>query len=140
VSLYQPLSRATANDPRTDRSSLVPAIHHTRSHHVQALDSLFPISPLHGPSLLYTILDIPLPIPTGAKDPAPPLVMTLPDGKGKVDEKTTAAALGYVAMVVQVLGNLSGTRKEGGMSYPITCAGSRSLVKDTISVMQGPRS
>lgn len=66
--------------------------------------------------------------------------MTLPDGKSKVDEKTTAAALGYVAMVVQVLGNLSGTRKEGGLSYPITCAGSRSLVKDTISVMQGPRS
>lgn len=107
---------------------------------MQALDALFPISPLHPPSLLYSILDIPLPIPIGAKDPAPPLMMNLPDSKGKVDERTTAAALGYVAMVVQILGNLSVTRREGGLSYPITCAGSRSLVKDTVSVMQGPRS
>jgi hypothetical protein len=66
--------------------------------------------------------------------------MTLPDNLGKVDEKSTAAALGYVALLVQVLGGLSEVRKEGGLSYPITCAGSRSLVKDTVSVMQGPRS
>ena len=79
----------------------------------------------------------------GAKDPAPPLTMTLPKDlafKGKVDEKSTAAALGYVGLLVQILGNLSGVRKEGGLSYPITCAGSRSLVKDTVSIMQGPRS
>lgn len=132
--------------PRNDRSSLIPAIHHTRSQHVQALDALFPISPLHPPSLLYSILDIPLPIPLGPKDPAPPLTMTLPKDlhhlpvKGKVDEKSTAAALGYVGLLVQILGNLSGVRKEGGLSYPITCAGSRSLVKDTVSIMQGPRS
>jgi hypothetical protein len=125
---------------RIDRSSLLPAIHHTRSQHVQALDSLFPITPLHPHSLLYSIFDIPLPIPQGSKDPAPPLVMSLPEGLGKVDEKSTAAALGYVALLVQVLGGLSGVRKEGGLSYPVTCAGSRSLVKDTVSVMQGPRS
>jgi len=56
----------------------------------------------------------------------------------KVDERTTAAALGYVAMVVQILGNLGGAA--GGLPYPVTCAGSRSLVKDVVSVMQGPRS
>lgn len=68
-------------------------------------------------------------------------MMTLPTvPRQKVDERTTAAALGYVAMVVSILGNLSSTRKEGGLCYPVTCAGSRSLVKDTVSVMQGPRS
>jgi len=55
-----------------------------------------------------------------------------------VDERSTATALGYVAMVVQILGNLGGTG--GGLAYPVTCAGSRSLVKDVVSVMQGPRS
>ena len=125
---------------RIDRSSLLPAIHQSRSQHVQALDSLFPITPLHANSLLYSIFNIPLPIPLGPKDPAPPLIMTLPDNLGKVDEKSTAAALGYVALLVSVLGGLIGIRKEVGLSYPITCAGSRSLVKDTVSVMQGPRS
>jgi hypothetical protein len=66
--------------------------------------------------------------------------MTLPDNLGKVDERSTAAALGYVALLVQVLGGLSEIRREGGLIYPVTCAGSRSLVKDTVSVMQGPRS
>ena len=55
----------------------------------------------------------------------------------KVDERTTAAALGYVAMIVQILGNLGGAA--GGLPYPLTCAGSRSLIKDVVSVMQGPR-
>lgn len=55
-----------------------------------------------------------------------------------MDEKTIAAALGYVAMMVQVLGNLGGT--VGGLPYPVTCNGSRSLVRDVVSVMQGPRS
>jgi hypothetical protein len=64
----------------------------------------------------------------------------LPEGV-KVDERTTAAALGYVAMVVHILGNLGGTGPGGGgLVYPVTCAGSKSLVRDVVSVMQGPRS
>jgi hypothetical protein len=125
---------------RIDRSSLLPAIHQSRSEHIQSLDSLFPITQIHANSLLFSIFDIPLPIPLGPKDPAPPLTMTLPDNLGKVDERSTAAALGYVALLVQVLGGLSEIRREGGLIYPVTCAGSRSLVKDTVSVMQGPRS
>lgn len=110
-------------------------------HHVQTLDSIFPISPLHASSLLYSILDVPLPIPIGPKDPAPPLSVpasATPEGVSRIDEKSTAAAFGYVAMVVQILGNLSGAT--GGIPYPVTCAGNRSLVKDVVSVMQGPRS
>jgi len=128
-------------DISTDRSDLLGPIHHWRTHHVQTLDSLFPIVPLHPQTLLYTILGVPLPIPVGPKDPAPPLTLapgTTPDGVGKIDEKTTAAALGYVALVVQILGNLGGAAS--GLPYPVTSAGSRSLVKDVVSVMQGPRS
>lgn len=122
------------------RSALLPLIHYHRAHHVQTLDALFPIQPLNPSILLYGILSVPLPIPSG-KDPAPPLSLppaSLPDGV-KVDERSIAAALGYVAMVVQILGNLGGSTS-GGLVYPITCAGSRSLVKDVVSVMQGPRS
>ncbi len=119
---------------RADRASLQPRIHHYRAHHVQSLDALFPILPLNPLSLLYSILGVPLPIPAGPKDPAPP--NPLPGVK--VDERTTAAALGYVAMIVQIMGNLGGAA--GGLPYPVTCAGSRSLVKDVVSVMQGPRS
>ena len=119
---------------RSERASLQPKIHHYRAHHAQSLDGLFPILSLDPSSLLYAILKVPLPIPSGAKDPAPPLSTP---GR-KTDERTIAAALGYVAMVVQILGNLGGT--VGGLPYPVTCAGSRSMVRDVVSVMQGPRS
>ncbi|WWD10375.1 hypothetical protein V865_008510 [Kwoniella europaea PYCC6329] len=118
----------------TERLSLLPQIHSLRAHHIQTLDVLFPIQPLDPSQLLYTILNVPLPIPIGSKDPAPPLTMA----QHKVDEKTTAAALGYVAMIVQILGNLGGAT--GGLPYAITCAGSRSSVRDGTGVMQGPRS
>ncbi|WVR05005.1 hypothetical protein IAU60_002017 [Kwoniella sp. DSM 27419] len=118
----------------TERESLRAPIHALRAHHAQALDTLFPILPLEPSQLLYTILGVPLPIPLGPKDPAPPLSVPA----HKVDEKSTAAALGYVAMLVQILGNLGGA--SGGLPYMITCAGSRSTVRDGTGVMQGPRS
>ncbi|WWC69673.1 uncharacterized protein I206_103616 [Kwoniella pini CBS 10737] len=117
-----------------ERLSLLPQIHLLRAHHVQSLDNLFPIQPLDPSQLLYTILGVPLPIPIGTKDPAPPLTMS----EFRVDEKTTAAALGYVALTVQILGNLGGAT--GGLPYAITCAGSRSSVRDGTGVMQGLRS
>ncbi|WVQ89204.1 hypothetical protein IAS59_002951 [Cryptococcus gattii] len=119
---------------RCERDSLLPTIHRIRAFHIQILDNLFPIQPSDPSILLYTILGVPLPIPSSAKDPAPPI--SLPDHK--VDERTTAAALGYAAMVVQILGSLRG--QAGTLPYPITCAGSKSAVKDVVSVMQGPRS
>ncbi|KIR37964.1 hypothetical protein I307_06207 [Cryptococcus deuterogattii 99/473] len=119
---------------RCERDSLLPKIHRIRAFHIQILDNLFPIQPSDPSILLYTILGVPLPIPSSAKDPAPPI--SLPDHK--VDERTTAAALGYAAMVVQILGSLRG--QAGTLPYPITCAGSKSAVKDVVSVMQGPRS
>lgn len=106
---------------------------------MQTLDFIFSIQPMDASALLYSILSVPLPIPAGARDPAPPLSLppgSLPDGV-VVDERTTAAALGYVALVVQLLGGLMGPT--GGLPYPISCAGSKSLVKDVVSVMQGPR-
>lgn len=101
------------------------------------LDDIFTIVPLDAQSLLYSILDVPLPIPRG-KDEAPPLsfpASRLPPGY-RVDEDTNASALGFAALLVHLLHTLL----EMQISYPVTCAGSRSVVRDNISIISGPRS
>ncbi|TFY80146.1 hypothetical protein EWM64_g3871 [Hericium alpestre] len=80
---------------------------------VSTLASIFPIDLLSGPDLLYTILQVPLPIPLGTTDPAPPL--SLPSHK-EVTEDAVATALGYAALVVQLLA----VYLNKGLVYPIT--------------------
>ncbi|KAJ6569615.1 hypothetical protein B0H19DRAFT_700690 [Mycena capillaripes] len=104
----------------------------TRTTLISTLSTIFPIELLSPPDLLYTILDVPLPIPLSASDPAPPL--SLPAHKD-VTEDAVATALGYVAQVVQLLAAYLGK----GLVYPITCIGSRSMIRDGISAMVGPR-
>ncbi|KAG6814435.1 hypothetical protein H0H92_007438 [Tricholoma furcatifolium] len=104
----------------------------TRTTLIDILSSIFPIDLLSPPDLLYTILDVPLPIPLASSDPAPPL--TMPSHK-EVNEDAVATALGYVAQVVQLLAAYLGKH----LVYPVTCIGSRSLIRDNISAMVGPR-
>ncbi|KAF8665091.1 hypothetical protein AX16_000559 [Volvariella volvacea WC 439] len=99
---------------------------------LSTLSSIYPIELLSPPDLLYTILDVPLPIPLSSNDPAPPL--SLPSHKS-VNEDSVATALGYVAQVVQLLAAYLGKK----LIYPVTCLGSRSLIRDNISAMVGPR-
>lgn len=103
-----------------------------RSILIATLSSIYPIDLLSPPDLLYSILDVPLPMPLTPTDPAPPL--SLPSHKG-VTEETVATALGYAAQVIQLLAAYLGK----GLVYPVTCVGSRSLIKDGISAMVGPR-
>lgn len=91
---------------------------------------------MHHRSILFSILSVALPIPTQPKDPAPPLHLPaseLPPGT-HLDEDSVATALGFVAMVVQTLAGYL----DKALPYPLTPSGSRSVVKDPISVMQGP--
>ena len=104
-----------------------------RSDVINTLAFIFPIELLSPPDLLFTILDVPLPIPVGATDPAPPL--SLPSHK-EVTEDTVATALGYAAQVVHLLAAYMGKH----LVYPVTNIGSRTLIKDSISAMVGPRS
>ena len=100
---------------------------------IRSLERIFPIEPT-SPStdLLFTIVGVPLPIPSNPTDPAPPLHDPKhPD----VNEDSTASALGYAAQVVNLLAFYLGHI----LPYPMTCANSRSLVKDPISSMHGPR-
>lgn len=52
-----------------------------------------------------------------------------------MNEDSVATALGYAALVVQMTAAYLCQR----LMYPITYVGSRSLVKDPISAMVGPR-
>ncbi|EJU05952.1 hypothetical protein DACRYDRAFT_112777 [Dacryopinax primogenitus] len=97
----------------------------------RTLDFIFPIQPLDPASLLFTILDCPLPVPLPSS-PTPPL--SLPDQPG-VTEDSVASALGFVAQVVYLLAAYEGVY----LPYGITCAGSRSVIRDPISEMRGPR-
>lgn len=103
-----------------------------RSNLLSILSTIFPIELLSPPDLLFTILDVPLPIPITANDPAPPL--TVPEHK-EVTEEAVATALGYVAQTIQILAAYTGQ----ALVYPVTCIGSRSLIRDGISGMVGPR-
>lgn len=96
------------------------------------LSDIFPIDLQSSPDLLFAILDVPLPIPLAASDPAPPLC--LPEYKD-ITEETVATALGFAAQVLQLLATYLGK----SLIYPVTCVGSRSLIRDGISAMVGPR-
>ncbi|PPQ98918.1 hypothetical protein CVT24_003549 [Panaeolus cyanescens] len=99
---------------------------------INVLCTIFPIELYSPPDLLFTILNVPLPIPVSAQDPAPPLSM--PDHK-EVTEEGIATAYGYVAQILQLLSAYLGK----SLVYPVTCIGSRSVIKDGISAMVGPR-
>ncbi|KAJ7037533.1 hypothetical protein C8F04DRAFT_1092784 [Mycena alexandri] len=119
-------------DARSELVSLRSHFTPTRTTLISSLSTIFPIELLSPPDLLYTILDVPLPIPLSASDPAPPLALA---AHKDVTEDAVATALGYVAQVVQLLAAYLGK----GLVYPITCIGSRSMIRDGISAMVGPR-
>ncbi|KAH9836605.1 UV radiation resistance protein and autophagy-related subunit 14-domain-containing protein [Rhodofomes roseus] len=120
-------------DERQRLDSLRREIGPLRSDVINTLAFIFPIELVSPPDLLFTVLDVPLPIPIGATDPSPPL--SLPSHK-EVTEETVATALGYAAQVVHLLAAYTGKH----LVYPVTNIGSRSLIKDSISAMVGPRS
>lgn len=97
-----------------------------------SLNAIFPIELLSASDLLFEILNAPLPIPTNSSDPAPPIN----DRKyPRLNAESLASAYGHIAQVVQ----LSAAYMPVNLPYPITCIGSRSNVKDPISLMMGPR-
>ncbi|THH11370.1 hypothetical protein EW145_g688 [Phellinidium pouzarii] len=80
---------------------------------LSTLAFIFPIELLSPPDLLYTILSVPLPIPLQGTDPAPPLSLPF---FSAVNEDSVATALGYAALVVQLMA----VYLCRGLVYPIT--------------------
>ncbi|KAF8557393.1 hypothetical protein OG21DRAFT_1435255 [Imleria badia] len=99
---------------------------------ISTLATIYPIELLSSSELLFTILAVPLPIPFNSHEPAPPLSLS---SHKEVTEDSVATALGYAAHLVQLLSVYLGK----GLVYPITYIGSRSLIRDNISAMVGPR-
>lgn len=107
-------------------------LHPIRSSLLATISFIYPIELISPPDLLFTIVDVPLPIPLAPTDPAPPLSVP---GHAEINEEVVATALGYAAQVVQLLA----AYLNKNLTYPITCVGSRSLIRDGISTMVGPR-
>ena len=99
---------------------------------ISTLATIYPIELLSPSELLFTILAVPLPIPFNPNEPAPPMSLS---SHREVTEDSVATALGYAAHLVQLLSVYLGK----GLVYPITYIGSRSLIRDNISAMVGPR-
>ncbi|KAF9513061.1 hypothetical protein BS47DRAFT_1344778 [Hydnum rufescens UP504] len=119
-------------EKRTRLSTIQVDLQARRGVLVRSLDRIFPLDPISSADLLFSILDVPLPIPINLSDPAPPLS---DPQRSNINEESIATALGYIAHVVQLLAVYMGYL----ISYPITYAGSRSLIRDPISTMHGPR-
>ena len=117
---------------RQKHTALIASLVPVRTTLLQTLSSIFPIEPLESMDLLFAIVTVPLPVPISPSEPAPPL--SLP-GKPSFNDETVASALGLVAQVVQLVSAYMGY----ALTYPVTCIGSRSLIKDPISAMMGPR-
>ncbi|KAK0556399.1 hypothetical protein OC846_001224 [Tilletia horrida] len=103
-------------------------LHRQRVHLLRALEEIYPIDlfPDDGSSnnFLFSISQIPL--------PSSELILSPSE---KHDQETTAAALGLVAQLVSLLSAYLDTP----IHYPLATAGSRSVVQDPISLMNGPR-
>ncbi|CAL1696769.1 unnamed protein product [Somion occarium] len=119
-------------EERAQLSSLRSELPPHRSSLISTLSFIYPIELISPPDLLFAILDTPLPIPIAPTDPAPPL--SLPNHKD-ITEDVIATALGYAAQALQLLAAYMNV----GLTYPVTCIGSRSLIRDGISAMVGPR-
>ena len=117
---------------RQKHAALIASLVPVRTTLLQTLSSIFPIEPLEPQDLLFTIVTVPLPVPFSSSEPAPPL--SLP-GQPSFNDETVASALGLVAQVLQLVSAYMGYT----LTYPVTCIGSRSLIKDPISAMMGPR-
>ena len=114
------------------RDRLTDRISARRGMLISDLSFIFPIELISASDLLFGILDVALPIPLSASDPAPPSSLpSLPE----LTDDSVATALGHVAHAVQLIAAYIGQM----LPYPITSAGSRSNIKDPISVMMGPR-
>lgn len=82
--------------------------------------TIFPIEPVPGKALLFTIRGLPLPN-SDFED---------------VDEQVTSAALGYVAQIVSMLSNYLSVL----LPYPVTVSGSQCTIEDPLAMSTGKQS
>ncbi|PWN21977.1 hypothetical protein BCV69DRAFT_281884 [Microstroma glucosiphilum] len=100
--------------------------HNRRTQLLETLSEIYPIRLISPSDLLLSICDIPLP-----NSPA----LALVESRSRVDEEGIAAALGLTAQLVLLLSSYLDT----SVHYEIAAAGSRAMIRDGISLMNGPR-
>lgn len=108
-------------------ASLLASLGSRRASLVSTLSSLFPIEPVASSppeSLLFSICSVPLPN------------SVYPGAAGRLDAIGVSTALGWTASAVKSLAGYLGIT----LLYPLSVAGSRSIVEDRVSsFLRGPR-
>lgn len=89
---------------------------------------IYPIRLLSPADLLFSIGGCTLPN-------APAAALAAPRAADKIDEDEVAAALGMVAQLVLLVS----AYLETPLHYDVAAAGSKAMVRDGISMMNGPR-
>lgn len=118
------------NALRSQQSELDIQIHNRRAHLLDRLAYIYPLKLLSASSLLFSICSLPLP-----NSPATVVSEAPPAGPDRVDEEQIAAALGLTAQLIQLISWYLDTP----LPYEIASAGSRAMIRDGISIMNGPR-
>lgn len=118
---------------------LAPQIHRRRRKLLQTLEKIYPIEVVDPTHLLFSIAAVPLPNSVSSSTRAG--MSEKAQGKSKAlealcnDDDTISSALGNVAQLVLLLSAYLSVP----LHYQIATAGSRSVIHDPISQIQGPR-
>ncbi|CAO1631522.1 unnamed protein product [Parajaminaea phylloscopi] len=117
---------ADTHNLRREHADLSISVHNRRAHLLEAVSCIFPIELVSPAELLFTI--------GGLQLPNAPATAVLDPGS-KVDEEEIAASLGLAAQVTLLLSSYL----ETPLHYEVAVAGSRAMMRDGISIMNGPR-
>lgn len=101
-------------------------LHNRRACILDKVSRIFPIHLVSPSDLLFSICDLSLP-----NSPA----VAFTESRGSMDGEEIAAALGFAAQVTILLSSYLDTP----LHYEIASAGSRAMMRDGISIMNGPR-
>jgi len=139
--------REVIQELQTQQSDLSFSLYSRRVSLLRSLEVIFPIELIDASTLLFTINGIAL--PNALSDDHNPKIPSNSSTRSlekealsnsnskfnKIDEETISSALGLVAQLVVLLSTYLSTP----IHYPIATAGSRAVILDGISVMNGNR-
>jgi len=122
-------ARSSLDELRQTRDEIQKNVAYQRARLMRDLDLIYPIQLEHARDLLYSIVALPLPngVASTTKN-ASTLIHKLP-----LEE--VGSALTFVAQLVLLLSSYLHIH----LPYPLTTVGSKAIVRDGISIMNGPR-
>ena len=118
-----------------EKATLTDKIHARRKRLLAYLEEIYPIEVVEPASLLFSIVGVPLPNLSETSSSSGSRTQSKEIQQLEGDDDTISSALGFVAQLVLLLSNYLATP----LHYSIATAGSRAVIHDAISAINGPR-